>query len=64
MNERFVELPLRPFRVEIGHAAVNVVCATPDEAIRLARRRLSEEMPRLWDVIHHIGDNKFRVEPR
>ncbi len=50
------------YHVRVGHTQTTVVCGTPDEAIRLARQRLSEEMPRLWDVIHRIADKDFRVD--
>ena len=50
------------YHVRLGHAQTTVVCGTRDEAVRLARQRLSVEMPRLWDVIHSIADKDFRVD--
>ncbi len=49
------------YHVCVGHTQTTVVCGTRDEAIRLARQRLSEDMPRLWDVIQLIADKDFRV---
>ena len=49
------------YRVRVGHTQTTVVCGTRDEAIRLARQRLRDDMPRLWDVIQLIADKDFRV---
>lgn len=59
------EIPNRKktFRVKLGHAEVSVEGETREEAIRQARRRLSLDMPRLYDVIQRIDDNEFRVDP-
>lgn len=51
------------FRVTLGHVEVVVECRTRDEALRLARRRLSQEHPRLWDVIYRVEERQFRVDP-
>ena len=52
----------KSFRVQVGHAKVEVVCSSEQEAIRLARIKLGVEMPRLYDVIHRIDDKDFRVD--
>jgi len=51
------------YRVRVGHAEVTVRSPSPEEAIRLARRQLCAEMPRLWDVISRMEDRQFRVDP-
>jgi len=51
------------YQVSVGHAEVTVVCEGKKEAIRLARKKLGLEMPRLYDVIHRIEDSLFRVDP-
>ena len=51
------------FCVRIGHHAVVVEAPSPHEAICEARRLLCVEMPRLWDVIHHLEDSRFEVAP-
>lgn len=62
MNQPNSSSRKREYHVRVGHAQTTVVCCTVDEAIRLARKRLSEDMPRLWDVIHKINDKEFRVD--
>lgn len=52
----------RRFRVHVGHNHVDVEGHDAREAIQAARSRLSLEMPRLWDVIFHMEDHRFRVE--
>ena len=49
------------YRVSIGHSSVTVSGTSRDDAIRAARRQLSQEMPRMWDVIHQLNDNRFDV---
>ena len=62
MHDQDTTADLRKYHVVVGHAETTVRCRTSVEAIRLARRGLSEEMPRLWDVIHRIDDKEFRVD--
>jgi hypothetical protein len=45
----------------VGHTAVTVECHSPDEAIVLARRLLSLDMPRMWDVIQALDASRFVV---
>lgn len=52
------------FRVRVGHAEVIVEGETVADAIRAARKKLSHDMPRLWDVIHRLEDKQFRVDPQ
>ncbi len=51
----------RTYKVEVGHSSVLVESASPEEAIRAARTRLSLELPRLWDVIQKLDAEKFTV---
>jgi hypothetical protein len=51
----------RLYKVEIGHNSVMVESATPEDAIRAARTKLSLEMPRLWDIIQKLAPEKFNV---
>lgn len=62
MNQPDSSSRKRKYQVRVGHAQTTVVCNTVEEAIRLARKRMSVEMPRLWDVIHRIDDKEFRVD--
>lgn len=52
----------RRYRVQLGHADVHVEGDTPELALDEARRRLSLEYPRLWNVIHEAEDAQFRVD--
>jgi hypothetical protein len=49
------------YHVRVGHSSVTVECYSPDEAIALARRMLSLEMPRMWDVIQALAADRFEV---
>lgn len=53
--------PLHRYRVRLGHAEVQVEGHSPHEAIQLARRRLCQELPRLWDVIQTAEESRFQV---
>ena len=65
MNDRIMHNRLtQRYQVRLGHSTVIVQATSSTEAIRLARKQLSDEMPRLWDVIHRLEDQQFRVDPR
>ena len=49
------------FRVEIGHHRFEVICRTVDDAIARARSLLCDELPRMWDVVHRLTRERFRV---
>ena len=51
------------YQVKVGHAEVSVQCANEDEAVRLARKLLSNDMPRLYDVINRLDVDRFQVRP-
>lgn len=50
------------YRVKVGHSVVHVRCGSVDEAIALARRLLSQEMPRFYDVIRNLDSTRFEVQ--
>jgi len=49
------------YTVTLGHNEVTVAGADEAEAIRVARRQLAAEMPRLWDMVYQTDDAKFQV---
>ena len=49
------------YEVTLGHQTVTVHAASADEAVEEARRRLSLDFPRLWDVIHTVDRARFVV---
>lgn len=53
--------PLVDYQVSVGHFTVQVAGRTRDEAIQEARRKLCHELPRMWDVIQGLEDNRFQV---
>lgn len=50
------------YDVRVGHFAVRVQGATPQEAILAARRQLCVDLPRLWDVIQAMEPSRFSVQ--
>jgi len=56
------EQPLKTFRVRVGHWETRVRAHDAAEAIQVARRRLSNELPRLYDVIRSMTAARFQVE--
>ena len=53
--------PLLEYEVRVGHMRVTVRGLSREEAISEARRRLSQDMPRMWDVIHGLAASRFEV---
>ena len=53
---------LRTYRVAVGHSEVVVEAKSPREAIRLARRELAQELPRFYDVISSLEEDRFKVD--
>ena len=51
----------KSFRVTVGFSEVVVRCATRQDAVRMARKELCQEVPRLWDVIQQLEDKQFLV---
>ncbi len=54
--------PKKKYRVKLGFNEVSVECNSREEAIRLARKKLSGDLPRLYDEIHSADDSKFQVD--
>lgn len=52
---------VRSFVVRVGHTQVRVQGKSKEEAIREARRQLSLDLPRMWDVIHSLDDSRFEI---
>jgi hypothetical protein len=50
------------FRVTLGHLSVLVRAGDERRAIAAARDKLCVEMPRLWDVIDGMQEQRFQVE--
>ena len=50
------------YTVQVGHWRVRVPGRDSSDAIEQARRKLYEDMPRLWDVISKLDAEKFTVE--
>jgi hypothetical protein len=53
---------LKTYRVRVGHWEIRVTARDSDEAIAIAKRHLSRELPRLYDVIRSLTANRFQVE--
>ena len=49
------------YRVKLGFTEVFVEGSSKEEAIRHARKKLSDDMPRLYDVIYQADDIEFQV---
>ena len=60
MNDETVELI--NYQVRVGHVVVRVRARDEQEAIELAKRKLSHEMPRLYDVIRSLDATRFEVD--
>ena len=52
----------KKYRVKLGLVEVVVECRSKDEAIRLARTKLSDDMPRLYDQIRGADDREFQID--
>lgn len=61
MNPASSKPMLRFYRVRLGHAEVRVQGESAQDAVRHARRQLCRDLPRLWDVIQSLDDNRFQV---
>ena len=53
--------PTKKYRVKLGLTKVTVECSSKEEAIRLARIKLTDDTPRLYDVILRAEDEQFEV---
>jgi hypothetical protein len=55
------ESPLKTYKVKLGHAEVTVKGHDETEAVKKARKALSNELPRLWDKIYQVDDKQFVI---
>jgi hypothetical protein len=62
MSQTKDESQEKKYRVQVGRAECTVSCGSATEAVRLARSRLADEMPQMWDVIQGIAEKEFRVD--
>lgn len=53
---------MKKFHVRVGLAECTVVCGTEQEAVRLARVKIGQEMPKVRTLLHNIHDKEFRVD--
>ena len=49
------------FCVRVGHEQIVVWGVDASAALEEARRRLCLELPRMWDVIQGLADDRFEV---
>jgi hypothetical protein len=62
MNPRQENKDLPHYHVQVGHWRVQVPGRDQADAIEQARKRLCDDMPRLWDVISSLASDRFQVE--
>ena len=55
------QLVTQRYDVQVGHWHVEVICSSASEAIAQARKLLCRDMPRLWDVVMQLADERFSV---
>jgi hypothetical protein len=64
MNEfNRIDPDTKTFEVHVGLARVRVEAHSPDEAIQIARQAFCREMPRMWDILNSLADERFVVQP-
>jgi hypothetical protein len=51
------------YRVQVGLTTVLVEATNVEEAIVAARRKLTAELPRMYDVIRGLEATRFEVKP-
>jgi len=56
------EASVAQYNVQVGHWRVQVPGRDSSDAIEQARRRLCEDLPRLWDIISKLAADRFQVE--
>ena len=52
---------LTTYNVRVGHNVVTVKCQNEEEAVEAARKQLSLDLPRMWDVIQSLDATRFEV---
>ncbi len=60
-NNRQPEPQQRKYEVQVGHHCLVVEAASEAEALRIARRKLGMDLPRLWDQIYDMQDTDFDI---
>jgi hypothetical protein len=53
----------KKYEVKLGHLEVTVKANDPKDALVRARVMLRDQLPRLWDVITSLADDRFEVAP-
>ncbi len=53
---------LKKYRVRVGHYEVCVQARDVQEALTVGRRKLGQELPRLYDIIRALKPAHFRVD--
>jgi hypothetical protein len=53
---------LKKYRVRVGHCEVCVQARDVQEAMTVGRRKLGQELPRLYDVIRALKPIHFQVD--
>lgn len=61
-NNRQPEQRKRQYQVQVGHHRLTIEAESEAEALRIARRRLGSDLPRLWDMIYDMRDTDFDVQ--
>jgi len=61
MSEKQEVRELMRFFVRVGHTTITVESHSVEEAIKKARQVLCQQLPRLWDVIQKLDENRFEV---
>ncbi len=54
--------PTKKYRVRLGLVEIVIEGRSKEDAIRLARSKLSDDMPRLYDIIHGAEDEEFQID--
>jgi hypothetical protein len=53
---------MHTYRVRVGHLEFRIRAHDADEAIALTRRKLAQELPRLYDIIRTMEPSRFQVD--
>jgi hypothetical protein len=53
---------LNTYHVRVGLAECTVSCGSKNEAVKMAREELRQQMPHMGTIIQGIRENEFRVD--
>jgi len=53
---------LKEYRVRVGHCEVSVRARDVQEALTVGRRKLGQELPRLYDIIRTLKPVRFQID--